>query len=137
MTDTEPTPVADSLSPTRMGGRPYPPRPTRGVILRRPMTSLSPLDELAASFQRDGACVVRGLLEPSEVELLAAGVERNMAEPSERALEGGGGDSGSGRFFEDFRNWTRIAEYERVIRESRLGEVAARLMGSETARLHH
>ena len=74
----------------------------------------------AAEFRRDGARVVRGLLSEAEVARLEAGVERNLAEPSERAIEGGG-DSGSGRFFEDFRNWTRVAEYEEVIRGSRLG----------------
>jgi len=90
----------------------------------------------AEDYRRDGACVVRGLLDEAEVERLRAGVERNLAEPSERAIEGGG-DAGAGRFFEDFRNWTRIADYEAVIRGSRIGEVAAELMGSETARLHH
>jgi len=90
----------------------------------------------AEDYRRDGACVVRGLLDEAEVEQLRAGVERNLAEPSERAIEGGG-DAGAGRFFEDFRNWTRIADYEAVIRGSRIGEVAAELMGSETARLHH
>ena len=89
----------------------------------------------ANEFQRDGACVVRGLLDDAEVARLAQGVERNLAEPSERAIEGG--EAGAGRFFEDFRNWTRVAEYEEVIRGSRLGEVAAQLMGSRTARLHH
>ena len=59
-----------------------------------------------------------------------------MAAPSERAIEGGG-ESGAGRFFEDFRNWTRIAPYEEVIRGSRIGPVGAQLMGSRTARLHH
>ncbi len=94
------------------------------------------LAAVAAEFRRDGACVVRGLLDDAEVARLAEGVERNLAEPSERAIEGGG-EAGSGRFFEDFRNWTRIGAYEQVIRGSRLGEVAARLMGSDTARLHH
>ena len=94
------------------------------------------LDTVAEEFRRDGACVVRGLLEADEVAQLAEGVERNLAEPSERAIEGGG-DTGSGRFFEDFRNWTRIAPYESVIRGSRLGAVAAALMGSRTVRLHH
>jgi ectoine hydroxylase-related dioxygenase (phytanoyl-CoA dioxygenase family) len=94
------------------------------------------LTGLAAGFQRDGACVVRGLLDAQELARLEQGVERNLAAPSERAIEGGG-DAGAGRFFEDFRNWTRIREYEQVIRESRLGEVAARLMGSRTVRLHH
>ena len=60
-------------------------------------------------------------------------VEQNLAEPRGRAIEGGG-EAGSGRFFEDFRNWTRIAGYEEVIRGSRLGEVAAPVeMGSQKA----
>ncbi len=94
------------------------------------------LAAVAAGFRRDGACVVRGLLDEAQVARLAQGVEENLAAPSERAIEGGG-ESGAGRFFEDFRNWTRIAAYEEVIRGSRIGEVAARLMGSRTARLHH
>jgi ectoine hydroxylase-related dioxygenase (phytanoyl-CoA dioxygenase family) len=97
--------------------------------------SSSDLADVAAHFQRDGACVVRGLLDDADVARLEEGVERNLAEPSERAIEGG--DSGSGRFFEDFRNWTRVRQYEEIIRGSRLGEVAATLMGSETVRLHH
>ena len=94
------------------------------------------LGAVAADFQRDGACVVRGLLDEHEIARLREGVEQNLSRPSERALEGGGG-AGSGRFFEDFRNWTQIAPYEEVIRGSRLGEAAARLMGTRTARLHH
>jgi ectoine hydroxylase-related dioxygenase (phytanoyl-CoA dioxygenase family) len=94
------------------------------------------LPTVAEAFQRDGACVVRGLLDADAVARLAEGVEQNMADPSERAIEGGG-DGSSGRFFEDFRNWQRIAAYEEVVRGSRIGEVAATLMGTETARLHH
>ena len=65
------------------------------------------LERAAAEFRRDGACVVRGLLDGDEVARLREGVDENLAAPSERALEGGG--DGGGRFFEDFRNWTRIA----------------------------
>jgi ectoine hydroxylase-related dioxygenase (phytanoyl-CoA dioxygenase family) len=88
------------------------------------------------SFRRDGACVVRGLLDAAELARLEEAVERNIAEPSERAIAGGG-ENGSGRFFEDFRNWERITGYEDVIRRSRIGEVAARVMGSSGVRLHH
>jgi ectoine hydroxylase-related dioxygenase (phytanoyl-CoA dioxygenase family) len=91
---------------------------------------------IAEDFRRDGACAVRGLLAPAEVARLAEGVEENLAAPSERAVEGGA-DAGTGRFFEDFRNWTRIAAYEEVIRGSRLGAVAAELTGSSAVRLHH
>ena len=94
------------------------------------------MDRLAADFRRDGACVVRGLLDPGEVERLAAAVEAHMADPGPLAIEGGG-DGASGRFFEDFRNWDRIEGYEAVIRGSRIGEVAAALMGSGVVRLHH
>jgi ectoine hydroxylase-related dioxygenase (phytanoyl-CoA dioxygenase family) len=94
------------------------------------------LAPVAAAFRRDGACVVRGLLDEAQVARLAQGVEENLAAPSERAIEGGG-EAGAGRFFEDFRNWTRIAPYEEVIRGSRIGAVAAQLMDSRTARLHH
>ena len=88
------------------------------------------------SFRRDGACVIRGVLGADELARLETGVEANLADPSERAVEGGG-DAGAGRFFEDFRNWTRIPEYEDVIRGSRLGALAAELSGSATVRLHH
>ena len=94
------------------------------------------MDQLAADFRRDGACAVRGLLDAGEVERLSAAVEAHMADPGPMAIEGGG-DATSGRFFEDFRNWERIDGYEEVIRGSRIGEVAAALMGSETVRLHH
>ena len=92
--------------------------------------------ERAAEFQRDGACVIRGVLTAHELARLETGVEANLADPSERAVEGGGG-AGAGRFFEDFRNWTRIPEYEDVIRGSRLGALAAELTRSATVRLHH
>jgi ectoine hydroxylase-related dioxygenase (phytanoyl-CoA dioxygenase family) len=94
------------------------------------------MSELAADFRRDGACVVRGLLDAAEVERLAAAVDAHMADPGPMAIEGGG-DAGSGRFFEDFRNWDRFEGYDAVIRGSRLGQVAAELMGSRTVRLHH
>ena len=92
--------------------------------------------ELASDFQRDGACVLRGVLSAHELAHLESGVEANLAAPSERAVEGGG-DAGAGRFFEDFRNWTRIPEYEDVIRRSRLGALAAELTASAAVRLHH
>lgn len=73
---------------------------------------------------------LRGVLSADEIEALRAGVERDLAEPGELAIE-------TGRFFEDFRNWDRIPEFEAVIRNSRLAEVAGELMGAERVRLFH
>ena len=83
------------------------------------------LAAVGADFRRDGACVVRGLLDDVQVARLSEGVEDNLAAPSERAIEGGA-ESGSGRFFEDFRNWDRVREYEEVIRDARVRLVATR-----------
>ena len=64
-------------------------------------------------FQRDGAVCVRGAFSADEVALVERGIERNLAEPSERALVASRPDD-PGRFFEDFCNWQRIPEFERV-----------------------
>ena len=84
-------------------------------------------------FRRDGAVPIRGLLSDAQVETLRLGIDRNRADPGPLA-QGHGADNS---FFEDFCNWERIGEYEEVIRDAGLGELAAELMGSETARLFH
>ena len=85
------------------------------------------------AFKRDGAVPIRGLLSSSQVETLRQGIDRNRADPGPLA-QGHGADRS---FFEDFCNWERIDEYEAVIRDTALGELAAELMGSQTARLFH
>jgi ectoine hydroxylase-related dioxygenase (phytanoyl-CoA dioxygenase family) len=87
-------------------------------------------------FQRDGAVVVRGAFSPDHVSLLESGIERNLAEPSERALVASRPDD-PGKFFEDFCNWQRIPEFERFIRESPAAGIAGELMGSKRVRLFH
>src|SRR5436305_1689492 len=87
------------------------------------------------SFQRDGVALVRGLFR-DHVETLRAGVARNMAEPGPYAAENlKPGERG--RFFDDYCNWDRIAEFEAVVRRSPAAEVAADLMRSDSAQLFH
>lgn len=88
------------------------------------------------AFRRDGALVLRGVLDDEQVETLAVGVERNLAEPSELAIrtESSGGP---GAFFEDFCNWQRIGEFDRTIRSSALAAIAGALTGSTAIRLFH
>ena len=85
------------------------------------------------AFGRDGAVAVRGVF-ADWLDVIAAGVERNMAEPSEYASENAVTE---GRFFDDYCNWPRIPEFERVIRESPAAELAARAMQSRTAQIFH
>jgi len=93
-------------------------------------------DDLADTFQREGVVVLRDLLDAGELATLGRGVERNLADLGPLALNATKpGEPGA--FIEDFRNWQRIPEYERVIRESSLGRVAGALMGSKRVRLFH
>lgn len=86
-------------------------------------------------FQRDGVTLIKGLW-ANEVDTLRAGVDRNMQEPGPYAAENLHKGEG-GRFFDDYCNWSRIPEFEQVIRTSAATEVAADLMVSQSVQLFH
>ena len=70
------------------------------------------------------------------VDEIAAGIEMNMSDPGPYAAENlKPGETG--RFFDDYCNWTRIPPFDAVIRRSPAAEVAADLMGSDSAKLFH
>jgi ectoine hydroxylase-related dioxygenase (phytanoyl-CoA dioxygenase family) len=96
-----------------------------------PLISASDID----SYRQDGVVLIRGLFR-DHVDTLRAGVERNMAEPGPYAAENLKPGEG-GRFFDDYCNWTRIPEFETVIRQSAAAEVAADLMGSDRVQVFH
>ena len=87
------------------------------------------------AFQRDGVVLIKGLF-ADHVETLRAGIDRNMAEPGPYAAENLK-EGEAGRFFDDYCNWTRIPEFEEVIRTSAAAEVAADLMGSSRVQVFH
>ena len=94
-----------------------------------------PTDDEVAAYRRDGAVCLRGLFR-DEVEDLARGVARNMADPGPVATEHRL-DDGRGRFFEDYCNWERIPEYRDFVLASPAAEVAARLMGATRVQIFH
>ncbi len=88
-----------------------------------------------SSYASDGAVLIKGLF-ADHVETLRAGIARNMAEPGPYAAENlKPGDAG--RFFDDYCNWSRISEFETVIKKSPAAAVAADLMSSNTVQLFH
>jgi ectoine hydroxylase-related dioxygenase (phytanoyl-CoA dioxygenase family) len=91
---------------------------------------------LVVAFRRDGAASIRGAFSRGELDLVESAIERNLAEPSERALVASRpGDPG--RFFEDFCNWQRLPELEEVVRSSPAAAIAGELMGSDRVRFYH
>lgn len=92
-------------------------------------------DEMVEAYARDGAVLIKGLW-ADWVDVLRAGVARNMDQPSEFGAENLKPGEG-GRFFDDYCNWQRIPEFEQVIRQSEATTVAAALMKSPSVQLFH
>ena len=86
-----------------------------------------------AAYQKYGAVVVRGVF-ADWVNVMADGVAHNMAEPGPYASENAVTE---GRSFDDYCNWARISEFERIVRDSPAAELAARAMRSTTAQFFH
>ncbi|PLS23291.1 phytanoyl-CoA dioxygenase family protein [Neptunicoccus cionae] len=87
------------------------------------------------TYQRDGVVLIKGLF-ADHVETLRDGVEVNMKEPGPYAAENLK-DGDTGRFFDDYCNWTRIPQFEEVIRNSSAAAVAADLMQSDSVQVFH
>ena len=87
------------------------------------------------AYHRDGAVLVRGLF-ADHVETIAAGIGFNMDHPGPYAAENlKPGETG--RFFDDYCNWTRIPEFRDVITDPVIGEVASDLMRAERVQMFH
>ncbi len=87
------------------------------------------------TYQRDGVVLLRGLF-ADQVDLLRDGIDRNMADPDPYASENRKSGE-TGRFFDDYCNWSRIPEFEQAIAASPVAGVAAALMGSDTVQMFH
>ncbi|MEM6759674.1 MAG: phytanoyl-CoA dioxygenase family protein [Pseudomonadota bacterium] len=87
------------------------------------------------TFQADGVVCIRGLF-ADQLDMLRAGVARNMADPGPYASTNDKAGE-TGLFFDDYCNWQRISEFEQAIRHSPVAQVAGALMGSERVQLFH
>ena len=96
-----------------------------------PLVTQSDIDK----FQRDGVVLIKGVFK-DHVDQLRRGIERNMQDPGPYAAENLK-DGEGGRFFDDYCNWSRIPEFEDVIRTSPAADVAADLMQSQRVQLFH
>lgn len=91
--------------------------------------------EMIRTYQQDGVVLIPGLF-VEQVDSLRAGIAANMEVPGPYASENHR-DGESGRFFDDYCNWTRIPEFVDVVRNSPAAAVAADLMGSTRVQMFH
>lgn len=104
---------------------------TSAMTAQRPYLS----DDEINAFERDGAVCVRGLF-ADWVDVIRAGIERNMREPGPYAAENNAHED-TGSFFDDYCNWQRISEIEDVVRNSPAAEIAATVTRSGSAQFFH
>jgi len=88
-----------------------------------------------AEYRSQGVVLLRGIFQ-DWTDKIAAGIERNMAEPGPYASENLKPGEG-GRFFDDYCNWQRIPEFREFVQNSPAAEAAAQLMQSTKAQIFH
>ena len=92
-------------------------------------------EEHIKSFQDDGVVLIKGLF-ADYVELIQTGIDYNIQNPGRYAAENIK-DGEGGSFFDDYCNWNRISQFQEVIKNSKVAEVAAGLMKSKTVQVFH
>ena len=73
--------------------------------------------EAVADYQRNGAVVLRGVLNPAQLAQLERGIEHNLSHLSPLALVASQPDD-PGRFVEDFCTWQTNPDYAAILRHS-------------------
>jgi ectoine hydroxylase-related dioxygenase (phytanoyl-CoA dioxygenase family) len=92
--------------------------------------------EQIEAYERDGVVCLCGVFAPRWLDLLAAGVERNLREPGPYAKRYTP-EGAPGLFFGDYCNWRRIPEYREFLHHSPAAAIAGRLMRSRKVNLFH
>jgi ectoine hydroxylase-related dioxygenase (phytanoyl-CoA dioxygenase family) len=97
-----------------------------------PAWDISP--QQVKDFERDGVVYLPSLFDDTWVDLLRAGVDRNLAHPGPNGHDIRREDAAR-RFFEDAFVWPSIPEYRTFLFDSHAAEVAGELMQSEKVSL--
>lgn len=100
--------------------------------------------DVVEQYQRDGVVVLKQALKPGWLELIELGLNRNIKNPGPSCYQmwiDTSGPSGEflarpGDYVQDFCNYEAIPEYRRLLRESPIAGIAARLMQSRNVWLY-
>jgi hypothetical protein len=101
--------------------------------LSRPRAAADPLalvtDEVVEGFARDGAVWIPGLLSPAWMQLIAQGIDRVCRNPGPLLLREFEGEPGE--YFNDFRNYLVTPEFRRLLADSPIADVVAKVLKAE------
>ena len=95
---------------------PYPHIPARDISA-----------EERAAYARDGAVVLRGVLQPAWIERMRTAVDRILASPGSASVEYAAKGSG-GRYYGDFFLWMRDPDFRAIALDSPLPLLAQQMM---------
>jgi ectoine hydroxylase-related dioxygenase (phytanoyl-CoA dioxygenase family) len=90
-------------------------------------------DEAVEAYRRDGAVMLKGVLDGRWLEVLAQGIALNRAEPSKRKLDWVKDEAAGESLLFDAMTVAHNPHYERYMLHSPIGPIAARMLGSPTA----
>ena len=93
-------------------------------------------DDAVAAFARDGVCCLRGLVDRRWQDIVAAGIERDLADPGPY-VKVYTPPGGSGCYFGDLVMWRRIPEFEEFVLRGPAAAIAGRLMGAAKVTFYH
>jgi ectoine hydroxylase-related dioxygenase (phytanoyl-CoA dioxygenase family) len=85
--------------------------------------------EVVDAFERDGAVWIPGLLSASWMDLIAHGVQRNLNNPGPHVIKHFAGERGE--YHDDFGNYQVMPEYQRLVADSPIVDVIAKVLRTE------
>ena len=103
-------------------------------------TKTRPVEDVGSgeilAFYRDGAAVVRGILDAAWIERMRAAVDRALARRGEFSFDHQ--EKGRpGRFRDDLFLWRRDPDFDAFMRRSPVPELAARVLGARAVRFFY
>ncbi len=82
------------------------------------------------AYNRDGAAVLRGVLDMEWIGIMRKAIDRILAAPGPAAIEYTPAEK-PGRYYGDFFLWRRDPDFRALMMGSPMPQIAARVMGSE------
>lgn len=93
-------------------------------------------DQTKTNYQRDGAAVIRQVIDPFWVEAMRDAIEEVLNAPGPASIEYTQKDK-RGRYYGDFFLWRRHPMFHRFLRDSPLPQLAAELMDATAVRFFY